>query len=188
MFGEVLGLEPGPFALRDSRHDLNRPHLSATTAELVYCTFLGASGDDAVQAIAVDATGATYVAGGTTSSDFATTPGAFDRTYNGGTSEGPMGDAFVAKLNAAGTALVYATFLGGADEVAQLCVELSDRHLLSQILIRNRKSVIGGFMPRRAYRWPVVLTEPERAALAKVEDYVLSGYAQAEMVSVERIE
>jgi len=35
-------------------------------------------------------------------------------------------------------------------------------------------------MPRRAHRWPVVLTEPERAALAKVEDYVLSGYAQAE--------
>ena len=69
---------------------------------------------------------------------------------------------------------------GGADEIAQLCAELSDRHLLSQVLIRNRKSVIGGFMPRRAYRWPVVLTEPERAALAKVEDYVLSGYAQAE--------
>lgn len=52
--------------------------------------------------------------------------------------------------------------------------------VLALVVIRNRKSVIGGFMPRRAHRWPVVLTEPERAALAKVEDYVLSGYAQAE--------
>lgn len=69
---------------------------------------------------------------------------------------------------------------GGPEEIARLCEELSDRHLLSQVLIRNRKSVIGGFMPRRAHRWPVVLTEAERAALAKVEDYVLSGYAQAE--------
>lgn len=69
---------------------------------------------------------------------------------------------------------------GGASEIAKLSEELSDRHLLSQILIRNRKSVIGGFMPRRAHRWPVVLTDAERTALAKVEDYVLSGYAQAE--------
>ena len=69
---------------------------------------------------------------------------------------------------------------GGPEEIAKLCSELSDRHLLSQVLIRNRKSVIGGFMPRRAQRWAVQLTEPERRALEHVERYVLSGYAQAE--------
>lgn len=69
---------------------------------------------------------------------------------------------------------------GAPVALSQLCEDLSDRHLLSQVLIRNRKSVIGGFMPRRAHRWPVVLTAAERTALAKVEDYVLSGYAQAE--------
>jgi SNF2 family DNA or RNA helicase len=79
-----------------------------------------------------------------------------------------------------GSAPALERLLGGPDAIAKLCQELSDRHLLSQILIRNRKSVIGGFMPRRAHRWPVVLTDPERAALEKVEDYVLSGYAQAE--------
>lgn len=68
----------------------------------------------------------------------------------------------------------------GAQGVKQVCEELSDRHLLSQVLIRNRKSVIGGFMPRRAHRWPVSLTAGEVAALRAVEDYVQSGYAAAE--------
>ena len=61
-----------------------------------------------------------------------------------------------------------------------LCRELADRHLLSEILIRNRKKVVGGFMPRRAYRWAVTLTDDERAALALVEDYVQHGFALAE--------
>ena len=46
---------------------------------------------------------------GTTSSpDFSTTVGAFDRTYNGDR------NAFVTKLNPSGSALVYFTFLGGS--------------------------------------------------------------------------
>lgn len=68
----------------------------------------------------------------------------------------------------------------GDESTSQLCEELSDRHLLSQVLIRNRKSVIGGFMPRRAHRWPVVLSDSEVAALRDVEAYVQSGYAAAE--------
>ena len=48
--------------------------------------------------------------GHTSSADYPTTPGAFDTTFNGGS----LGaDAFVTKLNAAGSALVYSTFLGG---------------------------------------------------------------------------
>ena len=52
--------------------------------------------------------------GYTNSSDFPTTPGAFDRSFNGGE------DAFVVRLNAAGSALDYATFLGGSDDDARL--------------------------------------------------------------------
>ncbi len=58
-----------------------------------------------------------------------------------------------------------------------VAAELSERHLLSEILIRNRKAKVGGFMPRRAHRWEVVLTEEERAALERVEDYVAEGFA-----------
>jgi hypothetical protein len=75
---------------------------------LTYATYLGGGFDDEIRAIAVDSVGAVYVAGATLSNDIPVTSGAFDMTLNGGY------DAFVAKLNAAGTALEYASYLGGS--------------------------------------------------------------------------
>ena len=69
---------------------------------------------------------------------------------------------------------------GSREEVETLANELSDRHLLSEVLIRNRKAVVGGFMPRSAYRWEVDLTEEERNALKAVEDYVQYGFQMAD--------
>jgi hypothetical protein len=76
---------------------------------LVYCGFIGGGGDDVGNAIAVDGSGNAYVVGETSSSQ-ATFPVAagFDLTY----SDGP-GDAFIAKVIAAGTALVYCSYIGG---------------------------------------------------------------------------
>ncbi|MGQ9585158.1 MAG: SBBP repeat-containing protein [Anaerolineae bacterium] len=76
--------------------------------DLLYGTFLGGSNTDEGYGIALDGTGAAYVTGGTASSDFPTTAGAFDRSLGGDR------DAFVAKVNPSGSGLVYATFLGGA--------------------------------------------------------------------------
>jgi len=84
--------------------------LNPASSALAYATFLGGDGNDYGSGIAVDASGAAYVTGSTDSSDFPTTPGAFDTTYNGGT-HGI--DAFVVKLNPAGSVPAYATFLGG---------------------------------------------------------------------------
>ena len=75
---------------------------------LAYSTYLGGSGQDNGSGIAVDASGDAYVTGSTGSSDFPTTGGALQTTYGGG------GDAFVSKLNAAGSALLYSTYLGGS--------------------------------------------------------------------------
>ncbi|NOY45344.1 MAG: hypothetical protein GXP50_07825, partial [Deltaproteobacteria bacterium] len=74
---------------------------------LVYATYLGGSGYEEAYAVAVDGAGNVYVAGSTTSDNFPTTTTAVQTDYKG------MNDAFVAKLNPGGTALVYATYLGG---------------------------------------------------------------------------
>jgi hypothetical protein len=76
---------------------------------LAYSTYLGGNGNDQGQAISVDTTGNAYVAGTTSSQNFPTTAGAFRANFQGGTS-----DAFVAKVNATGSALVYSTYLGGS--------------------------------------------------------------------------
>ena len=68
----------------------------------------------------------------------------------------------------------------GAEERERLAAELADHHLLSEVMVRNRKAVVGGFMPRIASRWRVELTPEEGAALEAVEDYVQYGFQLAE--------
>jgi uncharacterized protein YcfJ len=84
--------------------------LNATGTALVYSTYLGGSSSEYATAIAVDGAGNAYVEGNTTSTDFPTTAGAFERTL--AQSYNATGwTAFVSKLNATGTALGYSTFL-----------------------------------------------------------------------------
>lgn len=96
--------------------------LNAAGSELAYSTFLGGSGTDAGNGIAVNANGAAYITGQTWSSDFPTTPGAFQTTYQGGDY-----DAFVTGLDATGSTLAYSTFLGGsyADEGHDVALDTS---------------------------------------------------------------
>jgi hypothetical protein len=82
--------------------------LSSTGSALVYSTYLGGSGGDGGYRIAVDSSGNAYVTGATISTNFPTTPGAFQPGLAG------TGNAFVAKLNPTGSALVYSTYLGGS--------------------------------------------------------------------------
>jgi ATP-dependent helicase HepA len=69
---------------------------------------------------------------------------------------------------------------GDGESVASVCADLSAHHLLSEVLIRNRKKIVGGFMQRHAHRWQVDLSEGERRALNAVETYVRDGYARAQ--------
>ena len=90
--------------------------VNPTGTALVYSTFIGGSNFEWGRGIAIDAAGNAYITGQTKSSNFPTTGGAFDRTFNVDTCPRcgiDQYDAFVLKLNAAGSALVYSTFLGG---------------------------------------------------------------------------
>ncbi len=79
---------------------------------LVYSTYLGGSDGDSGWSIAVDSEGAAYVTGETWSTDFPT------RNPIQGSFGGGDYDAFIAKLNASGSALIYSTYLGGSDSEA----------------------------------------------------------------------
>ncbi|PYX63240.1 MAG: hypothetical protein DMG74_17815 [Acidobacteria bacterium] len=88
--------------------------LNAAGTALMYSTYLGGSNSDLGRAIAVNEKGEAFVAGATYSSDFPTTAGAVQRMSGGGR------DAFVARLSADGSHLLYATYLGGSgDEEAR---------------------------------------------------------------------
>jgi hypothetical protein len=81
---------------------------------LAYSTYLGGGGTEfAIGGIAVDAAGNAYVAGLTNSTDFPTV-NPFQNTCSACSNGDSPGDAFVSKLNAAGNALVYSTYLGGS--------------------------------------------------------------------------
>ena len=80
--------------------------LNAAGNALVYSTYLGGSGKDAGYAVAVDSSGNAYLTGATTSSNFPTANAIQ-------AAKASFTDAYVMKLNAAGSALVYSTYLGG---------------------------------------------------------------------------
>ena len=89
--------------------------LNPNGTSLIYATYLGGSGNDRGLGLAVDEFENVYVVGDTSSVNFPT-QNPVQATFAGG---GPFeGDAFVAKLNSSGSALHYATYLGGkGDEI-----------------------------------------------------------------------
>jgi hypothetical protein len=97
---------------------------------LAYATYLGNNVSNYGTAITVDPAGCAYVTGATEYADaFPVTPGAFDTSHNGGW------DAFVARLNPAGNALMYSTLLGGEgqDSGQAIAVDAAGRVYLSGV-------------------------------------------------------
>jgi len=104
---------PGAFAnVRSGIDDAFVVRLNPAGSALVYATYLGGSDTDEAEDIAVDSAGNAYMIGITHSTDFPTTPGAYQRSLGGA----GYGDAFVTKLNSAGSALAFSTYLGGTDD------------------------------------------------------------------------
>ncbi|MDQ6665672.1 MAG: SBBP repeat-containing protein, partial [Acidobacteriota bacterium] len=95
-------------AKRGGSSDIFVGKLNPSGTGFIYSTYIGGGGDEEGYGIAVDPFGNAYVTGYTNSSDFPVTTGSVQTKYGG------ADDAFVLKLNPAGTGLVYATYLGGA--------------------------------------------------------------------------
>ena len=93
----------------DRRHPL-------VIVPLTFSSFIGGADDDIVNGVAVDSSGGVYVAGETFSPDYPYTTGSYFATLRGAT------DAFVSKLSADGSTLLYSTYIGGTDVDAALDV------------------------------------------------------------------
>ena len=65
-------------------------------------------------------------------------------------------------------------------EVGELIDRLLERHRLSEVLIRNRRAVIGGFWQRKAFRWEVEITDEERDVQTEMDSIIADGYREAE--------
>lgn len=97
--------------------------MNPTGNAIVFATYLGGGlQSDFVTGIALDSDQNIYVAGQTQNTAFPVTPGSFDQTFNGNE------DGFVTKLNAAGSTLIYSTFLGGQQKDQPKAIGLGENN------------------------------------------------------------
>lgn len=118
---------------------------------LAYSTYLGGNGFDQGYAIAVDSFGSAYVTGTTAAVDFPTTSGAYQTTYGGG-------DAFIAKLNPEGSALVYSTYLSGASGNGIAVDSAGNAYVTGHTLALNFPTTSGAFQTA-PYDYDVFITK-----------------------------
>jgi hypothetical protein len=89
--------------------DIFATKLSATGSRLTFSTYLGGTALETAQDLALDNSGNVYLTGNTSSVDFLVVNAFQDRL------RGIEGDTFLTKVNAAGNALIYSTYLGGGN-------------------------------------------------------------------------
>ena len=110
---------PGAFQpVRGSDWDAFVTKVAPNGTALLYSSYLGGDGNDTGYGIAVDSPGRAYVTGGTSSSNFPVTAGAFQPTWSGGS------DAFVARISSGGTTITDGTYFGGSS--GESCLQICD--------------------------------------------------------------
>ncbi len=146
--------------------------LNATGSALIYSTYLGGSGIDNGEGISVNTTGNAYVTGGTRSTNFPTSAGAFQTSLSGSQS------AFVTALNTTGTALVYSTYLGGngLDSARGIAVDnAGNAHVTGSTNSTNFPTTPGAFQPTLAGERDVFVTKLNAAGNALIFSTYLGG-------------
>ena len=118
-------LQPNHGGPDDFSRDAFVAKLSADGSTLLYATYLGGSSEDVANGIAIDTFGNAYVAGTTSSGDFPVTAGSANTLCGGDGKCGAtwngkgliVSNGFVAKLNPAGSQLIYSTIIGEYENV-----------------------------------------------------------------------
>ncbi len=149
---------------------------------LVYSTLVGAEGGDQAEGLAVDGSGNVYVVGSTGSANFPLRNPLQNR-FGGGNS-----DAFLFKLNAAGTDLVYSTFLGGSDHDHGRAVAV-DVNGAAHVTGLTRSASFPTANPLRGYSgdWDVFVAKVNPAGSSFVHFTYLGGSNQDEPTGIELV-
>jgi hypothetical protein len=129
--------------------------VDASGEDLVYSGFIGGTSNDEAAGIAIDGAGNAYVTGWTASSDLSRVGGP-DLSFNGGL------DAFVSKVNAAGTGFVYSGYIGGSADDAGTAIAVDSQ---------GRAVVAGSAISRPSEHFPV-LTGPSLTHSGGQEGFV----------------
>ena len=162
--GDRVGFRIGPY-------DKTKPLI--IDPELVYSTFFGGTGTEIAYGIAVDAQGAVYIAGATTSSDFQVQSPA-QAEYKGGST-----DAFIFKLDPTGTQLVYSTFIGGSgtDEAHSIAVDSGGNAYITGFTQSNDFPIVNGVQKARAGGQEAYVVKLNSSGTAIVYSTYLGGSA-----------
>jgi hypothetical protein len=132
--------------------------LNKAGTDLVFSTYLGGSNNEHGYGICLDSLGNVCIHGSTTSNtDFPVTTGCYDRYYNGGDT-----DSFFAKLNSAGTKLLYGTYLGGSakEYPKEVAVDTKDNvYLMGHSLSTNFPITPGAYDRYHGGRTDIFVTK-----------------------------
>lgn len=115
--------------------------LNSSADSVIYSSYLGSSGWEEIFGLAVHG-GVAHVVGRTSSTDFPTTAGAIDTTYQGG-----INDGFLTKFNTDGNGLLYSSFIGGSmdDRVIAVAADSSATYLTGYTVSSDFPTTAGAF-------------------------------------------
>ncbi|PSJ74879.1 PKD domain-containing protein [Sphingobacteriales bacterium UPWRP_1] len=142
------------------------PNLSA----LIWSTYLGGTGQDLALGIRIANNGSVYVCGGTESTNFPVTTGAYQTTPLGSTSGGPFGggspDGYAAQLSANGANLLHSTFVNTNQSDIAFFIDLSnDENVCLYGLTEGNFPVSPGVYSNAGGRMLLVALEPDLSTL-----------------------
>lgn len=168
--GTYGGVGSGP-PFDDERGDAFVAKLNPAGTGFVYATYLGGSGNDYGMGIAVDSSGNAYVAGDTTSTDFPTAS-----PYQGASAGGDH-DAFIAKLNASGSALTYSTYIGGSgdDKVRMIALDGSNNAYITGYESSTDYPTLNAYQATQGGGYDGYVTELNAAGTSLVYSTYLGG-------------
>ena len=145
--------------------------ISQSGDTLIYCTFIGGSGDDSSSGIVIDGSGNMYITGQTTSTDFP-----LQNPYQG-SHGGSNYDAFVTKISSSGSTLMYSSYLGGnsLDSGSGIAVDPSGNAYVSGVTASANFPIQSPFQGTCAGAQDIFITKISPSGNALVYSSYLGG-------------